>query len=322
MDLAMLFTKLLVSLINTYNSANSLASRLTGFSLRDGLKRNSGDSDFKRCAHRYKIFLRHDLNMMDSFMAFSDKNFALLHQRWEDPAMAILEDDRATLFGLTRTHAMFAVVKKGVDVYDTAEGPFVYANQLRLAYELVTVPLRHFARLAEMAPDLEKSVRVLLLSSTGRCGSTLLTKMLEGLGGRVLSMSEPDFINHICHWGKEMSEPADDLLRAGLRLQVNKKETVRDGVRLVVVKTRSVNVSLIPNVSRASPYVRHAFMYRNPRSNIASQISMFREFHKVANLEDDPEVPRLFGARMEPMILSGVENEAALKNARSLPSGE
>ncbi len=77
----MLFTKLLVSLINTYNSANSLASRLTGFSLRDGLKRNSGDSDFKRCAHRYKIFLRHDLNMMDSFMAFSDKNFALLHQR-------------------------------------------------------------------------------------------------------------------------------------------------------------------------------------------------------------------------------------------------
>ncbi len=313
MDPATLVNKILFILINAYNSANSLASRIFGYSPRDGFFNNKKEEDFFQCAHRFRILLRHDIGIMDAIVTFTDKNFALLHKNWEDPVSAILDDERATLCGLTNTHALFVVVKGKEDVYDPAVGPFVFRNQLKLAHELVAIPMRHFVALSRMVPDLDPTVRTLLLSNTARCGSTLLSRILEQLDGRVLSMSEPDAYTHIIQRGKSMTEPLDDLLRASFRLQVNKKGTVKEGVRLVVIKLRGSSMGLIPDVARAVPDILHAFLYRNPRGNIASTITMFRTVYKTMDLKLSPNLRRTFLTRMEPVMIEGMKNEKALR---------
>ncbi len=314
MDPAALITKILFILINAYNSANSLASRIFGYSPRDGFFKNKNEGDFCHSAHRFRILLRHDIGIQDANVTFTDENFALLHTKWENPVSAILDDERATLCGLTNTHALFVVVKENrIDVYDPAVGPFVFRNQLELAHELVTIPLRHFVALSHMVPDLDPNVKTLLLSNTGRCGSTLLSRILEQLDGRVLSMSEPDAYTHINQRGKSMTEPLDDLLRASFRLQVNKKGTVKEGVRLVVIKLRGPSMGLIPDVARAAPDILHAFLYRNPRGNIASTITMFRTFFKTMDLKLSSNLRRTFLTRMEPVMIEGMKNEKALR---------
>ena len=313
MGFAVLISNMFLKLVTAYNWINFLAVRLTGYSLRDGWIKDNCDSNFRKSAHRYRILFRHDLYFGDPLFGFSDEHFALLHQTWEDPVSSILEDEQATLYGLTRTHAIFAVVTSGENVYDFNVGPFVPANQLKLAKELVYIPLEHFVKLSAMVPDFDPNVRVLLLSNTGRCGSTLLTKMLERLDGRVLSMSEPEFLNKICHLRKQLTVPLDDLLRAGFKLQINKKGTVRKGVRLVVFKSRSSPVQLIPDVARAVPEVRHAYMYRNPRNNIASTASLFKAICKTGNPETNPKDVRVYDMRLEPMIIEEMQNEVAIR---------
>ncbi len=164
-----------------------------------------------------------------------------------------------------------------------------------------------------MVPDLDPNVKVLLLSNTGRCGSTLLTKMLEGLDGRVLSMSEPEFINKICHLRKRLTVPLDDVLRAGFKLQINKKGTVRKGIGLVVFKSRSPPVQLIPDVARAIPKLSHVFMYRSPRNNMASTATLYTAFFKTGNPGPNQKDRRIYGVRMESVIIEGMENEEVMR---------
>ncbi len=308
-----LISNIFSTLVSAYNWINLLATRLTGYSLRDGWTKHNYESDFHKSAHRYRILFRHDFHLQDPVFGFSDKNFPLFHQKWEDPVSSILENEQATLYGLTCTHAIFAVVTSGENVYDSNVGPFVPANQLKLAKELVYIPLQHFVKLSAMVPDLDPNVKVLLLSNTGRCGSTLLTKMLEGLDGRVLSMSEPEFINKICHLRKRLTVPLDDVLRAGFKLQINKKGTVRKGIGLVVFKSRSPPVQLIPDVARAIPKVSHVFMYRSPRNNMASTATLYTAFFKTGNPGPNQKDRRIYGVRMESVIIEGMENEEVMR---------
>ncbi len=126
-------------------------------------------------------------------------------------------------------------------------------------------------------------------------------------------MSEPEFINKICHLRKRLTVPLDDVLRAGFKLQINKKGTVRKGIGLVVFKSRSPPVQLIPDVARAIPKVSHVFMYRNPRNNMASTATLYKAFFKTGNPALNQKDRRIYGVRMESVIIEGMENEEVMR---------
>jgi hypothetical protein len=60
--------------------------------------------------------------------------------------------------------------------------------------KLVRIPLEAFIRLAEEVGD--PPGKLVLLSNSGRCGSTLLTQLFEGMPN-TLAISEPEVLVRI-----------------------------------------------------------------------------------------------------------------------------
>jgi hypothetical protein len=72
---------------------------------------------------------------------------------------------------------------------DLSSAPFLYQAQYTQATEAVSVPFGQLHDLATRAPI--PSERLVLVQSTGRCGSTLVSQALAAAEG-VVSLSEPD----------------------------------------------------------------------------------------------------------------------------------
>ncbi len=272
--------------VKLYNRINEVCYAHFGYSPRDGSAESAvkHEKDFSSCAKRYKILARSQIGF-DGNVTCTPSSFALLHQSYEDPVQSVLKDDTVSLMGLTKEEAFFAVTPKNSNIL---EGPFIYAEQHSHAVELITISQHNFVRLAKEIAN--KLPRILLLSSTARCGSTLVTKMLEELDG-VKTFSEPDFLTDVSMLGDEMAETVESVVEAGLKIQCKDARSSQ----LNIIKTRSVSVNLIPIISKACPDVAHAFMFRDPKGNIASIISMIRGYF---NQKDFPEHLREMGPTM------------------------
>jgi hypothetical protein len=143
------------------------------------------------------------------------------------------------------------------------DAPFLYMWQRAQALRMAAVP---FARLDELGAA--RGMSPCLIVSPGRCGSTLLVRMLRAAG--LAAASEPDtFTNYAVrrvfaapHAG-ELDRP--ELVRAGV-------ETFR--ARLgsePVIKLRGVVGLAIDDVLRALPAARCVFLLRDRRDWVRSQ---------------------------------------------------
>jgi hypothetical protein len=81
----------------------------------------------------------------------------------------------------------------GIDPFQAAKATFHYAYLRANANGFLCVPVEKIPK--EIERD---NVAPFLLFSPGRCGSTLLTKILAGMG--VISISEPDFYSQAAHY--------------------------------------------------------------------------------------------------------------------------
>jgi hypothetical protein len=102
-----------------------------------------------------------------------------------------------TLIAIDSNFAVFAVVHgPNKDVLKHTTGPFMYINQFRLCGELIRMPIDSFLRLADEVGD--PVGKMVILSNTGRCGSTLLTQLFEELPNTV-AISEPEVLMAFTH---------------------------------------------------------------------------------------------------------------------------
>ncbi len=97
-----------------------------------------------------------------------------------------------SLYSLDNQHGCAVFVETLPDV-DLTAAPFYYLAQKEHAVRVLTVPFDAFNALASCMRDPE---HLILLYSVGRCGSTLLGKALDRLGG-MTTLSEPDIFTHI-----------------------------------------------------------------------------------------------------------------------------
>jgi Sulfotransferase family len=144
--------------------------------------------------------------------------------------------------------ALFAELPDGVDPAGT---PFFYLTQYQEAKRLFAVPYETLHALADDLPDPSLTV----VWSTGRCGSTLLSRALAEIEG-VRSLSEPDVLNDILmlrHW--EPDRAYDRLLRSCIRL------LGRDA-RTLALKPRGGAVHLAGLVHETFPSAHHLFLHR------------------------------------------------------------
>lgn len=144
------------------------------------------------------------------------------------------------------------------DVDAVARSAFHYIGLYRHARRVVRVPLDACLDFCRTLPDPE---RLLLIHTTGRSGSTLLTSALAECPG-VCALSEPDVFTQ----GAMAGPPTDARLRVVLAAVYRAclRLLCRAPARLHVVKLRSIAIEHADLIGAGMSRVQRVFLYRDP----------------------------------------------------------
>jgi hypothetical protein len=119
-----------------------------------------------------------------------------------------------------------------------------------------------YETLHEIAAAIELDGRLVFIHSTGRAGSTLLSKAFGEIG-TVTSLSEPDVYQQLAvlRFAAEQDQETRDLLVSATKLFF--KPTFAGGSLLNVIKFRSTSIEVADLLSGAFPGASNIFLYRD-----------------------------------------------------------
>lgn len=151
--------------------------------------------------------------------------------------------------------AMFVELPPGTDL---AAAAFVYMTQFDQAIRAVVMPIDLLEPLSQQVVMPET---LGILFSTGRCGSTLASRILAHVPG-VWSLSEPDVLNNLAFARFQLPQDRMVPLIATVMRLLCRPPAGRD-IRTIVIKPRSESVIQAPDFALALPGSRNVFMYRD-----------------------------------------------------------
>lgn len=239
-----------------HGAVQSVTWRLNGV-LRD-VQNAKRPERYDRCAQVLDVHLFYSF---DPMVFTSRRNFVCSHNRFDSPRY-VVENDHVTLLNMDDDYAVFAEANgKDMQLWKMEYSGFMKLAQLKYCSRLILVPRHHFRR---MADELGDPVRpVVFLFSVGRCGSTLLTQIMESTG-RCVSISEPAPLLYVASKLMSGKEHPDSL-----------RSMCRDTLRWICRPCPSFNplayfVKVAPSCSMILPVVydvfpssKYLFMYRN-----------------------------------------------------------
>eukprot|EP00049_Salpingoeca_infusionum_P022939 m.9630 g.9630 ORF g.9630 m.9630 type:complete len:484 (-) comp5476_c1_seq1:80-1531(-) len=213
-----------------------------------------------------------------------------------DP-LAILKDPNSSVYTYDQaTQSVVVVMQQSTDEVEDSTATFVYQEQRTNARRVflfgVTSFINTMKQLSEGQEDqlLEK---VLVVHSTGRCGSTLLSKAL-GAAHLVRSLAEPDIYSAITLAMNHKNDKLDKDVGASIlrfatvhlarRITITSSavipntanmETVVAEANIVAIKTRSWVMSIAHELAAALPESKTIFLYRDPMAVVDSFCAAF-----------------------------------------------
>ncbi len=153
---------------------------------------------------------------------------------------------------------------------DLSSVPFLYQAQYTQAIEVVSVPFGPLHELAARSPIPPE--RLVLVQSTGRCGSTLVSHALAA-GEGVVSLSEPDIYSQLHH----LRDQGDSEFEALLKTCTTMLCVPRPAVTWAI-KFRNSNIELAEPLLRSFPGATTVFLYRNAETAARSGARAFGLF--------------------------------------------
>ncbi len=197
-----------------------------------------------------------------------------------DPEL-VLRDDRLSLYCIDTDQPRVLFVQTP-EPLDPGASAFLYQAQHRDAESLVSVPIDTFHRLARGV--VLEPASVVFVQSTGRCGSTLVSKVFAALDG-VASWSEPDIFTRLTNMrpvdGSRERE-VGDLCESAVRLTCKPVESRKTTHH--VLKFRSQVMEIADLLCQRFPGAKTIFMYRNAMTWLDS---LFRSLLRGRPLDDD-----------------------------------
>jgi hypothetical protein len=189
-------------------------------------------------------------------VAVADPTHFRHHDGGVADARIVLTSPNISLYCLdpARREAIFVEVSSDVDL---AAAPFYYQVQYESATGLIAVGFEVLHELADSVPD---PGRLLLLYSVGRCGSTVISRMLRETPG-VLALSEPDVFTQLTML-REAGELTDDEVAALVRT-CTRIVCAPAAEQVVAIKFRSFAVDLATIFADHFPTSRAVFLYRD-----------------------------------------------------------
>lgn len=186
------------------------------------------------------------------------------------PEETLLRDPSLSLYCIdpARRVALFVSTRPDARIY---EEPFLYQAQNKHAQYLVSASFDTLDRLGTRAALRIK--RIAFLFSVGRCGSTLVSRMLSVAPG-VISLSEPDVYSQLVYLRQHDGSRDEEITEIARLCAPFLFGSALDSIELLVVKPRSFGTELAPLLWRAHPQMRAVFMYRNGEEVVASFLRM------------------------------------------------
>ena len=193
------------------------------------------------------------------FNIVSADDFHIQTGRPIDPYV-VLEQPTVSLYCLDHANrrALFVVTPPEVDLL---RAPFYFIAQYEAAQRLIAVPyaaLHALAREVELDPQ-----RIILFYSTGRCGSTLFSHVLNQ-NPTIVSFSEPDVFTQLVTL--RTAGQSDDTEIAALlydSLMIMCANAQQHGFQYWAFKFRSYVLSVSDLLYQAVPAAKLLFLYRN-----------------------------------------------------------
>ena len=137
---------------------------------------------------------------------------------------------------------------------DLAQAAFIYDMQYQHALRLIALPYEQFHQLADEIDGGD----LILIDSTGRCGSTLISQALNTVEG-VLSLSEPDIYTQI-HIMRFVDRSRD---AEYTRLLKSCTRIFGRGTPTLALKFRAMCIQVGDLLNAAFPEAKHLFLYRS-----------------------------------------------------------
>lgn len=161
-------------------------------------------------------------------------------------------------FDIENQAALFLEVDDPVAV---DKAPFYYQAQAAHAVGAVAMPLEIFHHFAEEVSETPGGL--IFIHSVGRCGSTLLSKVLEAVPS-VHSLSEPDDLTQLGNL-RVAGELNDAEIRRLIASSIKWRCKPRIGTpaHQVAIKTRSEVLVLADLIGPLFPDAKHFFLYRD-----------------------------------------------------------
>ncbi len=242
-----------------------LLNLVTGVSLISGSSREREKAaDYENSAQIVSIIWRAKIA---SVRVTRITDFLYKHKEYVNPEY-VLKHKNATLMAVEKDYALFAVSDPSVDVYDSQKFSFLFMADYEQAKELVIIPIKSFHRLADELGD--PKVPVAMTAMTTRCGSTLLTQMLNRVPG-VRCMSEPWAtvnVHELRSMGLVTPEESRQLLKSAIRLHC--KLEPKSEVKLVFLKMTAFNGPQFVDFGQLFPQFKFFFNTRHPVPSMKS----------------------------------------------------
>ena len=179
-----------------------------------------------------------------------------------DPRV-VLEQPTVSLYCLdhAKQRALFVETPPEVQLL---QAPFYFIAQYEAAQRLIAVP---YATLHALAAEVELDPqRIILFYSTGRCGSTLVSHVLNQTPS-VVSFAEPDVFTQLVKLrGAGMSSDAEVTALLYASLMIMSANARQLGYQYWAFKFRSYVLSVSDLLYQAVPAAKLLFLYRNALS--------------------------------------------------------
>lgn len=214
------------------------------------------------------------------FRPTAPDDFALGEQRPVDPDI-ILQDLSWSLYCVDPDAPRVLLVQTPKPL-GSGESPFYYLDQYRQAQAVLSLPVESLHALARnVAFD---ASRVILLHSTGRCGSTLVSRAFACIDG-VCSISEPDLFTRLTSLRApdgSRDEEVERICESAIKLHCRGLP----GKPMVthVLKFRSQAMELSDLMASRFPAARTIFLYRHALTWLDS---FFRSLLRDVSLDDE-----------------------------------
>ena len=244
-----------------------------GYTLTGGSRKEREEAkEYEKSAHLVNVRLK---GRPIDLIPHSLWNFLYTHEKYVSPRF-ILENKHVTLFTAGKECVVFCVSDPEVDVYDTKKFPFVFYAHYYIVEKLVIIPVEHFNRLADELGD--PKVDVSLVHMTTRCGSTLISQMMNRVPN-TRSMSEPWALSRLAEMYNRRYYTWDayrKLVQSYMRI-LCKVEPGTD-LKRIVIKMNCLHSVMHEMLDEMFPQFNVVFNTRHPRPSIHS---LMKVLHSV-----------------------------------------